>query len=103
MHIEAVVALLGGIETAELLSWVERGWVQPDAAGALWEFREIDIARARLVRDLRRDMDVSDEAMPIVLSLLDQVYDLRCALRRLTDALDRQPAALRAAVLEAME
>jgi chaperone modulatory protein CbpM len=102
MHIEGVVALLGDLEAPELLSWVERGWVRPDAAGALWEFREVDIARARLVRDLRRDMDVSDEAMPIVLSLLDQVYDLRRALRRLNDALDRQPAELRAAVLAAM-
>jgi chaperone modulatory protein CbpM len=81
---------------------VERGWVRPDAAGALWEFREVDVARARLVRDLRRDMEVSDDAMPVVLSLLDQVYDLRRALRRLTDALDRQPAELRAAVLKAM-
>ncbi len=102
MHIEGVIALLGGLEAPELLSWVERGWVQPDASGNLWEFREIDVARARLIRDLRHDMEVSDEAMPVVLSLLDQVYDLRRALRRLTDALDRQPPELRAAVLQAM-
>jgi chaperone modulatory protein CbpM len=102
MHIEGVIALLGGLEEGELLSWVERGWVQPDASGTLWEFREIDVARARLIRELRHDMEVSDEAMPVVLSLLDQVYDLRRALRRLTDALDRQPPELRMAVLDAM-
>lgn len=100
MRIEAVIAVLGDLPQPELLNWVDRGWVRPDADGALWEFHEIDVARARLIRELRRDAAVSEDAMPVVLSLLDQVYDLRCALRRIADALDQQPSEVRTAVLE---
>ena len=44
MRTEAVITLLGDLETIELTSWIERGWVQPDPAGESWEFHEIDIA-----------------------------------------------------------
>ena len=102
MEMQAVLALLGDMREAELVSWVERGWVQPDAEGNTWEFHEIDVARVRLIRELRRDVAVNDEAMPVVLSLLDQVYDLRCALRRVSDALRAQPVDVRDAVLKAL-
>ncbi|MEO8715557.1 MAG: chaperone modulator CbpM [Acetobacteraceae bacterium] len=102
MHIEAVIALVPDLQPPELLSWVERGWVCPDAAGNIWEFREIDVARVRLIRELRHDMALTEEAMPVVLSLLDQVYDLRGALRRIAGALEAQPAEVRAAVREAL-
>ncbi len=103
MRIEAVIALVGDLEAPELLSWVDRGWVRPDSAGNLWEFHEIDIARVRLIRELRRDLDVGEEAIPVVLSLLDQVYDLRAALARVRAAIAAQPAELRAAVLQAID
>ena len=36
MRTEAVITLLGDLETIELTSWIERGWVQPDPAGESW-------------------------------------------------------------------
>ncbi len=102
MRIEAVVALLGDQQLPELLSWVERGWVQPDTAGTVWEFHEIDVARVRLIRELRHDMALTEEAMPVVLSLLDQVYDLRGVLKRIAEALESQAPEVRAAVLDAL-
>jgi chaperone modulatory protein CbpM len=41
------------------------------------------VARARLIVELRDTAEVNDAAMPVVLSLLDQLYDLRRQLRRL--------------------
>jgi chaperone modulatory protein CbpM len=102
MRIDAVVALIGGLDSVELTGWVERGWVQPDAAGEVWEFHEIDIARIRLIRDLRRGMEVGEDAIPLVLSLLDQVYELRGQLRRMVDALGEQPQEVRAAIVAAL-
>jgi chaperone modulatory protein CbpM len=102
MRIDAVVALIGELDTGELTGWIERGWVQPDAAGEVWEFREIDIARVRLIRDLRRGMDVGEDAIPLVLSLLDQVYELRGQLRRMLEALGDQPHEVRAAIVAAL-
>ena len=102
MQIDAVIALIGDLDTVELTGWVERGWVQPDAAGEAWEFREIDIARIRLIRDLRRGMDVGEDAVPLVLSLLDQVYELRGQLRRVLEVVGDQPQDVRAAIVAAL-
>ncbi len=99
MELDAVAALIGDIQSIELTTWIERGWVRPDAADGGWEFRDIDIARVRLIRALGRDMDVREDAIPLVLSLLDQVYELRGTLRALLSALERQPTDVQAALL----
>ncbi len=102
MRFEEVVALFGDVGSGELTTWVERGWVRPDAAGAAWEFREIDVARVRLIRDLRRGMEVTEDTVGLMLPLLDQVYELRGQMRRLLGAIGRQPEGVRAAILEAL-
>ena len=103
MDITSVTALFVDLPQMELVSWVERGWVLPDVAGASFEFHEIDIARVRLIHDLRRDMDLGEDAIPLVLSLLDQVYELRGTLKSLLRALETQPPAVKAAVLGAVQ
>jgi chaperone modulatory protein CbpM len=102
MRVASVLALFADLDEAELTAWVARGWVQPEEAGTGWEFREIDVARVRLIRDLRREMEIGEEAVPVVLSLLDQVYELRGALRDVLRALETQPPAVRETVLAAM-
>jgi chaperone modulatory protein CbpM len=102
MDITAVTALFVDLPQVELTTWVERGWVLPDTAEAGFEFREIDIARVRLIRDLRRDMDVGEDAVPLVLSLLDQVYELRTTLKSVLHALEAQPRDVQSAVLAAL-
>jgi chaperone modulatory protein CbpM len=101
MRLDAVIALFGDLRALEITSWIERGWIEPDRAGEDWEFHEIDVARIRLIRDLRQGMDVGEEAIPIILSLLDQVYELRGQLRSLLSAVERQPEAVRAAIVAA--
>jgi chaperone modulatory protein CbpM len=112
MRITAVVALFADLPEAELTSWVARGWVRPDPidpdpvdpgrAEAGWEFHEIDVARVRLIHDLHHTMEIGEDAMPLVLSLLDQVYELRGTLRDLVHALEAQPAEVRTTVLAAL-
>jgi chaperone modulatory protein CbpM len=89
-----------GLERAELVRWIENRWILPDAdgGGGVWLFREVDIARVELILDIRRQFAVDDEAMPVVLGLLDQVYSLRRQLRRLCDALEAQPGDIRDAI-----
>lgn len=81
--IEIVVARLSGLQRADLERWIANGWVRPDGAAGGYVFREVDVARARLIRDLRDEMDVNEAALPVVLSLLDQLYDLRRRMRDL--------------------
>jgi chaperone modulatory protein CbpM len=93
----------GGLGSAELTRWIDNRWVVPDeAAGGHWVFREVDIARIELILDIRREFEIDDEAMPLVLGLMDQVYSLRRQLRRLSDALERQPADVRDAIRRAL-
>jgi chaperone modulatory protein CbpM len=99
MQAEAVLALFPDLGSAELASWVERGWVQPEEGSG---FHEIDIARVHLIYDLRREMALGEEAVPLVLSLLDQVYELRCTLKSVGDVLRTQPDEVREAVIRSL-
>ncbi len=99
IHFTAVVALFTDLPEPELHAWIARGWVRPEReASGDWVFADIDIARIRLVHDLRRQLDIDEETLPVVLSLVDQVYDLRRALRTVMDAIESQPEPVRAAV-----
>ncbi len=102
MRISAVVAQVPGVRETEVVAWVERGWVRPDPSGEEWVFQEIDVARVRLIHDLRDAMAVQDETIPLVLSLLDQVYELRGQMLALARAVEKQDAAVRDAILAAI-
>lgn len=97
-----VLKMISGVRRVELRRWVEHGWVLPERRhGELW-FREIDIARLRLVREIRRDMAIAEDGVPTVLSLMDQVYGLRKELRRLAEAVDAQPDQVKKAIADHM-
>ncbi|HET8997843.1 MAG TPA: chaperone modulator CbpM [Acetobacteraceae bacterium] len=102
MQITSVTALFSDLGEAELVAWVERGWVLPEQADTGWVFHEIDVARVRLVHDLRRQMDIGEDSMSLVLSLLDQVYELRARLQAVLRAVEAQPEAVRAAIRAAV-
>ena len=100
--LEEVCALLPGLAPEELTLWIERRWVRAErGTGGAWGLTEMDVARVRLVAELRATLEVDEETMPLVLSLMDQLYDARRALRALLRALDAQPEAVREAVLAA--
>ena len=98
--LDELIARFAGLERAELRRWIENRWVLPEqtaaeGTGGRWMFHEVDIARVALIYDIRREFAVDDEAMTLVLGLLDQVYSLRRQMRRLCDALEAQPPDIR--------
>jgi chaperone modulatory protein CbpM len=98
MQLTAVTALFVDLPAQELTGWIERGWVMPEPAASGWVFQEIDVARVRLIHDLRRGMDVGEDTIPLVLSLLDQVYELRAQLKTVLRAVEAQPEEVRKAI-----
>jgi chaperone modulatory protein CbpM len=108
MKLEAIVTHFPDLDTIELTAWIDRGWVRPDptparsARPADWAFEGVDLARVGLIYDLRRHLGVQEDTVPMVLSLLDQLYSLRATLKAVTGAIEHQPADVRAAVLAAM-
>ncbi|MSP02555.1 MAG: hypothetical protein EXR07_16120 [Acetobacteraceae bacterium] len=99
MHLTAVAALFPTLGEPELTAWVDRGWVHPEPGPV---FHDIDIARIRLIHDLRVLMLIEDETIPLILSLLDQVYDVRGKLRTVLRAVEAQPEPVRRSILSAI-
>ena len=96
-----VTLMLGRVDRVEIHAWIERGWVRPESRrGGEPLFSELDVARLCLICDLRHDLAVEEETMPLVLSLLDQVYTLRRQLGALTGAVQQQPPEVRRAILD---
>lgn len=87
------------LEPIELERWIAERWVLPESEGSGYVFSELDVARVRLIIELRRDLAVGEDAMPIVLRLLDQLYATRRRMRSLLRALETLPEEHRAAVL----
>lgn len=101
--IDMLIVTHPGLDRAEVEHWIAEDWLRPAAAEGTWQFREIDVARLRLIQDLRHEFRLDEEAMPVVLRLLDQLYDARRRLRRLRDAVDSSaPPEIREAVLHAL-
>ncbi len=90
MEFEEVLVELK-IGASELNAWIEQHWVLPVQNQNSFFFDDADVARLRLITELRNDMGVNDDAMPVVLRLLDQVYTLRRALADLNEAILELP------------
>ncbi len=95
---DELLSRLAGLERGELQNWVENRWVLPEQHGDTWLFHEVDVARVELILEIRHEFAIDDEALPLVLGLLDQVYGLRRQLRRLCDALAAQPPQVQDAI-----
>lgn len=65
-------------ETLEV--WIEEEWLLPSGTAAELSFSEADLARAKLILDLKLDMGVNDAGVGIILNLLDQMHSLRKAM-----------------------
>jgi hypothetical protein len=93
------------IDTSAPVDWWVRSY-PPKAFKGLAPRMEQLIAEGRrralrLICALRLDMEVEEPSLPIVLSLLDQLYETRARLARLAAAVQRQDAAVRAAIVAA--
>jgi chaperone modulatory protein CbpM len=100
---EQVVASVGRISVTELRLWQVQGWVAPrqDDEGPV--FDALDVARIRLVCELRQDMEIDEETIPVLLSMVDQIHGLRRSLKSLAQAVDEQPAEVRRSVLTSFQ
>jgi len=87
--IDILVTQLSGLQRQDLERWIANQWVRPDRQSDDYVFGEIDVARVRLILELRDELQVNEEALPVVLLLLDQLYEQRRRMRELCEALRR--------------
>ncbi|SUE45062.1 chaperone modulator CbpM [Roseomonas gilardii] len=86
--VTTVLQQVRGLDEQTLRRWIAQEWVRPARRGEDPVFEEIDIARLHLILELRDQMEVGETAMPVVLSLLDQLHASRRHMRRLCEMLD---------------
>ncbi|WP_237907204.1 chaperone modulator CbpM [Azospirillum brasilense] len=89
------------LEAADLDRWIDNRWIRPEGRPGAYVFHEIDVARTRLVAELR-ELAIDDDALPLVLSLLDQLYGVRRQMKLLYKAINAQPEEVRWALLVAV-
>lgn len=97
-----VLASVENISLRQLRSWVRKGWVRPVKDRQREVFTDTDIARVRLICHLKHDLRITDDAIPVVLSLMDQVYGLRREMRILGKAIEQQPRDIQRAISAAV-
>ncbi|HWA44598.1 MAG TPA: chaperone modulator CbpM [Hypericibacter adhaerens] len=97
--LEQVVAEIG-VDRAAVTSWVEQHWVLPESEGGAWHFDDLDLARLRLIAELTQELEIGDEAIPVVLNLLDQIYQLRDKLAALEQAIEQASPDCRAEIAQ---
>ena len=83
--IEVLLAQVPDLPLQDLERWISNDWVRPDGRAGDYAFGEIDVARVQLIQELRDRLEINETALPVVLLLLDQLYDLRRRLRNLRE------------------
>ena len=95
-RLDEVLVELRTVERTEILAWIEADWVRPEADADPPVFRPVDVARLRLIQELHHDLAIDREAMPVVLSLIDEMYTLRRRIAALARAIAETPDEVRA-------
>ncbi|MBI3556428.1 MAG: MerR family transcriptional regulator [Deltaproteobacteria bacterium] len=65
-----------GVEPQTILEFIHQEWIVPVEPGIAEGFDDEDVARTRLIHELRDDFGVNDEGIEIILHLLDEIYAL---------------------------
>jgi chaperone modulatory protein CbpM len=88
------------VDRVELTSWIEQRWVRPTLTEHGFFFDEVDTARIGLIRELQHDLMVDEDALDVVLALLDQLYAARRLLKTVEQAIEACPEPVRQEIRE---
>ncbi|MBY3599615.1 chaperone modulator CbpM [Rhizobium bangladeshense] len=91
------------IDVVQLDFWVEQGWLIPETSRGQRQFREADVARARLILDLMGNMGVNEAGVDVVMDLVDQLHGMRGTMGKLLTAIGRQERDVQQRLFESLE
>jgi chaperone modulatory protein CbpM len=72
--------LRASLDHGTLEAWVAEEWLIPGGPADEPAFTDADLARAAFIADLKRDLEVNDPGIGVILNLVDQVHGLRRTL-----------------------
>ena len=102
MAIDDLLATISTLQRNDLERWISEELVAPQQDAGSLSFSEMECARVRLICTLTYELEIDAGALPVVLSLLDQLYDTRQRLLSLTRAVAVQDKTVQAAIIAAI-
>jgi len=103
MRVDNLVERIAALQRSDLEDWIRDELVAPGRDAESLLFTETEFARVRLICTLRYELEIDADTLPVVLSLIDQLYDTRQRLRSLTAAVATQDKPIQAAIIAAIE
>ena len=102
MRIDELVEAVSALQRNDLEAWIREELVAPQEEAGTLVFPDMECARVRLICTLHYDLEIDAATLPVVLSLVDQLYDTRQRLLSLTEAVAAQDKDIQAAIIAAM-
>lgn len=88
---------------ARLTTYVKHEFLHPTRSDAGPVYSAADLARIELICDLVEQFELKDDALGVVLSLIDQLHGVRGELRRIMAAIEAQPEDQQQQILTALK
>ena len=98
-----LVAATPALQRRDLEIWIREELVVPRQEAGTLHFTDMECARVRLICTLHYELEIDVGSLPVVLSLVDQLYDTRQRLLSLTAAVAVQDKNVQAAIIAAMD
>lgn len=102
-RVEDLLEQITALQRSDLEAWIREEMITPQDENGTVLFSESECARIRLVCTLHYDLEIDLEALPTVLSLVDELYETRQQLLSLTAAIAAQDKAIQSAILAALK
>lgn len=85
-----IVRTLDRLTKSQLTTFIRAEIITPIQTDSGPAFREIDVARLSLLCELSDEFDLNEDALGMIMSLLDQLHSVRRDLRDVVSALERE-------------
>ena len=102
MRIDELVEAISALQRSDLEAWIREELIAPQEEAGTLVFPDMECARVRLICTLHYDLEIDAGTLPVVLSLVDQLYDTRQRLLSLSAAVVAQDKDVQAAIIAAM-
>ena len=103
MRIDDLVAAMAVLQRSDLEAWIREKLITPQQDAGTQYFSDIDCARVRLICTLHYELQIDLDTLPVVLSLIDQLYDTRQRLLSLAAAVTAQEKTVQESIIAAMK
>lgn len=86
-----LIAAIEDLTEPRLSRYVALRVIQPVLSDHGDQFRDLDLARARLLTELSEFYDLDDDSLQLVIRLVDEMHGLRGELETLIAAISQEP------------